>query len=68
MKKAAALIAKEKEVTNKMPSYVMLLEWTEEEIKMVKDAPKRVEFARNTVFQRRIHTLSRRHITKRDFL
>ena len=35
-----------------MPSYVMLLKWTEEEITMVKDAPKRVEFARNTVFQR----------------
>ena len=31
-----------------MPSYVMLLKWTEEGIKAVKDAPNRVEFARNT--------------------
>lgn len=31
-----------------MPSYVGLLKWTQEGINTVKDAPKRVELARNT--------------------
>ena len=31
-----------------MPTYIMLLKWTEEGIKTVKDVPKRVELARNT--------------------
>jgi uncharacterized protein with GYD domain len=31
-----------------MPSYVMLIKWTQEGIKTVKDAPQRVEAARNT--------------------
>jgi uncharacterized protein with GYD domain len=31
-----------------MPSYVMLIKWTQAGIETVKDAPQRVELARNT--------------------
>ena len=38
-----------KEVTNKMPSYIMLIKWTQKGIETVKDSPQRVELARNNL-------------------
>ncbi|MGZ7131150.1 MAG: GYD domain-containing protein [Halobacteriota archaeon] len=39
--------AKGKEVTKTMPTYVLLIKWTEEGIKTVQDAPNRIERARS---------------------
>jgi len=43
-----ALNAK-KEVANKMPSYVLLIKWTQKGIETLKDSPQRVELARNNL-------------------
>jgi uncharacterized protein with GYD domain len=38
-----------KEVANKMPSYILLIKWTQKGIETLKDSPQRVELARNNL-------------------